>query len=856
MSLIIPDGYFFQDHLIWGDLGKGGILSRGYEVQFPDLSASDDDVYTSLETDIRLMLGSLRADEQLQLIYFTSSDFSEPLNRYESETVKSLIAICSDVRAELVQRFRQRMATETLIQGETRLWVSSKLPGFAKEDGRTVRGFDQVSKVVSRSFEQRSLFWNLLLSSYGGSVKALDNIGHYDELLKFWSPGQSRYPRCGDLDWLRPVSDLCRFSDIAPRMAPECGFYLDGQVVGVMVFKTMPRSTWMKTMEVFSSLTIPGLRVIVNMQPLPIDNEIRYEEERFSKLVSNIDPKSPNLQSEVGLDKHRDRMRRLLSNQTVPFMAQIIVIAHDRTRDGLDGKMEAIRAAIGKSGCETYQPLVPTSVIAFFNCAAMGFGPWVRYRDFYHKIDDLNLANMWLAAGSTPRADLEDATWITDGHLNNLIGGRCFIGAQPLHMLVAATTGAGKSVLLQTLVLQTAPQFKFIVVIDDGLSWMTTCQKLDPTRQPIIVRSNGDQTFNVFDTRRQPLSNEHLASATALVHLLVGQHADGDKDKLRHAVIAETISDVYRSAFRRWRKNNPQAHYDLCVKYGEEQEGEDLVMDNSFAQWTPDMFPTLFDLQDELHAEATQKGPHQDLCATLASLLRPWLRDGIYGPIVDGASNVDLGSTDISESDPLKVVHFELGEMGESESELRAVVGFLITNEVRNHIQGMPRGLRKQVVIEEMVSFLKIPNAEEIIVDYWQKMRKYNAQMVAVFQNYLTLLEASPKVAKAIVSNSSAMLLLRNHNRQDLEALSEFLARPLPEVIKDHITRFPKPNEFTNRDEAYAGFVYVQLGNEEPRYTVGRNYISQLVEDITSSSGDDFERKKQELNKIVRMDAA
>jgi len=135
-------------------------------------------------------------------------------------------------------------------------------------------------------------------------------------------------------------------------------------------------------------------------------------------------------------------------------------------------------------------------------------------------------------------------------------------------------------------------------------------------------------------------------------------------------------------------------------------------------------------------------------------------------------------------------------------------------------------------------------------------MRKYNAQMVAVFQNYLTLLEASPKVAKAIVSNSSAMLLLRNHNRQDLEALSEFLARPLPEVIKDHITRFPKPNEFTNRDEAYAGFVYVQLGNEEPRYTVGRNYISQLVEDITSSSGDDFERKKQELNKIVRMDAA
>jgi hypothetical protein len=147
-----------------------------------------------------------------------------------------------------------------------------------------------------------------------------------------------------------------------------------------------------------------------------------------------------------------------------------------------------------------------------------------------------------------------------------------------------------------------------------------------------------------------------------------------------------------------------------------------------------------------------------------------------------------------------------------------------------------------------------VPNAEEIIVDYWQKMRKYNAQMVAVFQNYSTLLEASPKVAKAIVSNSSALMLLRNHNRKDLEALSEYLPRPIPEVIKDHITRFPKPNEFANRDEAYAGFVYVQLGNEEPRYTVGRNYISDEVEQITSSSGDAFESKKAELKKVIKME--
>jgi hypothetical protein len=87
-------------------------------------------------------------------------------------------------------------------------------------------------------------------------------------------------------------------------------------------------------------------------------------------------------------------MRRLMSNQVMPFRAQIIVIAHDRTSDGLDIKMEALRAAIGKTGAEPHRPSVATSNLAFFNCATPGFGPWVRYPDYWHKIDDLNLANL------------------------------------------------------------------------------------------------------------------------------------------------------------------------------------------------------------------------------------------------------------------------------------------------------------------------------------------------------------------------------------------------------------------------------------------------------------------------------
>jgi type IV secretion system protein TrbE len=273
-----------------------------------------------------------------------------------------------------------------------------------------------------------------------------------------------------------------------------------------------------------------------------------------------------------------------------------------------------------------------------------------------------------------------------------------------------------------------------IVVIDDGSSWMTTCHRLDPRSRPIIVRANGDQTFNIFDTRGLPLTPEHLASATALCHLLLGKASDEDRDKLRAAVLAEAISQLYGTAYRAWRKDNPQLHFCLCrevaalLKFQEArgidsfsdaflearafsraceeglmefEEGigdasalaldrdpatQDFVRNMAFAKWMPAMFSTLSDLQDELHSCSHQRGPHQELCGILASLLRPWLRDGSYGRIVDGPSNIDLGAVDVQENDPLKVVHFELEKIGKAETELRAIVGFLITNAVRNHI--------------------------------------------------------------------------------------------------------------------------------------------------------------------------
>ena len=228
MELQVPTGYFLDDHQIWGDPGAGAIMSRTYAADFADLWASDDSAFDLLEGNCRLMMASLRQGERLQLHYYTSNNFKRPLDRYAEQTAKSKIEICSKVRRDIEARFRKLMNSERLIQANVRISLSAKLPSFVKDGGRKVRAFSDVFKIFARSFKQREQHFKLLMASQGGAIKGLGNQEHYEELLKFWSPGQARLPIFKDLDWMRTVDDLCRFSGLAPGQEPDSGFYMDG----------------------------------------------------------------------------------------------------------------------------------------------------------------------------------------------------------------------------------------------------------------------------------------------------------------------------------------------------------------------------------------------------------------------------------------------------------------------------------------------------------------------------------------------------------------------------------------------------------------------------------------------------
>ena len=149
------------------------------------------------------------------------------------------------------------------------------------------------------------------------------------------------------------------------------------------------------------------------------------------------------------------------------------------------------------------------------------------------------------------------------------------------------------------------------------------------------------------------------------------------------------------------------------------------VRNLAFAYFTPDEFPTHRMLQELMMLDPV--GSERDQIIEIATLILPWCRDGNYGCLFDGTSNLSLTG---------KIAHFELGYIPESAKELKAAAGFLITNHARKHIMTLPRALRKRNVYEEVARFLDIPGGQEIVQESYAQLRKFNCWNISIVQQY------------------------------------------------------------------------------------------------------------------------
>ena len=895
MNVHIPDCYAVDDLLVFGDITHG-VICQGIEVSIPDQSNVEVEVLNALESDLRTFLANLQEGERLQIQFYKDSDYHRELERFQNISEKgSMCRFSRRQRTERYERYAGRMAEGRLIQSNLRFYLSSRIRAPKLRGGLSRRAhYERTVSAYKQSFDQRIQIGDQLLKGYGGGMKALDSVGHLRELLRYFGPAASQLYLAEDIldDPQVNLMELARVGSASPLDGPDRGFFLDGHYFGVLALSTMPKHTFVGMMQILTGLAVPNFRVVVNCYPLSVEKEIlktEEEQEKLERSTENKKGRQAKLRVQAGMEKNALKVRRLMSNQVVPFRAQFVVIAHDETKEGLRSKMAALKGSIGKlGGIRYYEPNWEIATMNYYNAAIPGWS-FDGYDDFTHKLDDVNLVDL-LPIDGTPKGDLAKAEALYDGEAGNLIGIRTFSGEQgsemPLHSIIVGAKGSGKSLLVNDILVQTEPDYGYTVIVDNGLSYGVYTQCVEQGAAPIVIRSNGNYTFNPFDTRGLPLNNENLSSITALLSLLIGGAESPEKRRYREALMTSQVREIYADYYRRYRREHEDrlpgiAREALCVerwhkerssqgdgfidafvefrefqKDDPEEAGEwlgsypdsdiaefianpksEALLGNIvFAHFRPEEFPTLHDVQDEIAAKGRKRPatPESEEYAIIGKLLEVWLRDGPYGPIVDGVTNIDLRR---------KIVHFELGKIKESERELLAVAGFLIMNDVRNYIMTMRRGVRKRLILEELSAIMDMENGPKIARDYWERARKYNCWVLGILQNFARLYEQNPGVTGAILSNSDQVILLKSNNKKDLELVSQ--SYPIPEITKDAVMRFPIPGG--SGKDVFSGFGLVQIHDGRPKVTLGRNYAHDEMLYVSSSTGSVFEERSKQL---------
>ena len=449
-------------------------------------------------------------------------------------------------------------------------------------------------------------------------------------------------------------------------------------------------------------------------------------------------------------------------------------------------------------GAVVHHAIVPENARQLFYQTWPGW-TFGSYRAFDLPAEDSYLADM-IPWSATFTGHLEGAEAIYNGARGNLVGVRTRLGNTPQHGVLFGMTGAGKSVIVADLLAQVGHRFGFRLIVEEGLSHAVLTQTQGC--QPVIINPNGHLTINYLETCEAPLSPMHLAFSAGLCMLFCGNEGlDGERKAIRHAMIVENLQQLYTdifhdwivaneqaaeelrwrataidrylkqklpgsqlnfvdafAVFRDWERQNPEAASNFIqelpeaavVEFAKNPGTANFVRDLAFAYFRPEQFPSHSALIEQLLFNPRGGGREREESDRIGKLLRAWSRDGEKGRLFDGVSNIRIDG---------RVAHFELGQIPEHATEMRAAANFLVANYGRQKIITMPRSVPKIAIFEEAARTLEIPGGVRMIQEYYRQMRKFGCNILAVVQQY-DVLKAS-EVRGAMIGNSKMFLELK-----------------------------------------------------------------------------------------------
>ncbi len=881
-----PNGFFVRDLVLFNSLRRGGYVSKGFVFEAPDLTNSQIADLNDFQEQLCLLLASLHENQRLQIQYFSDSDYKTELLRYQQETERFTNAWTKRARNERFARYWEAMSERKLRRQRVVLYVSRALDNTPKTLTTNKALREYYLTLLDQLQSEFDHIYRLIVdifSSAGTRVTPMTDLDHFRHYKRFLNPSLSdRFDFDPSADFIPELSiqENCWHSE--GNGQSDFGFFMDGHYHSVIVLTRWPRTTYPGIIQRLTNLRLLDFSITVNVDPLPITKEISKEEKEHDRIAGDY-ASEKKISLLTVMEKKQRKIHALMQGQTIPFNALFFIRVWDKSKDGLNAKASAIKNAINSmNSAQYFESNLPSTSKNLFFQTWPGW-TWGRYEFRKLYSEHRFLADM-LPVTSTFTGHLATAEAIYDGPSNNLVGIETFSGSEdnksPQHAVLLGMSGAGKSVSICDLLSQTEGYFAYTVIIEEGLSYGIYTQTVDEGARPIIIHPDGDITINYLDTKGLPLTPDHLSAATALVARMIGTSTQEDKQMLRQAQVAKYINLIYEDSFQDWQKKRHDELLDISrhalalqkfriermppgattldtfadfrdwkvshrteaeeflasfneaevLRFLKEPKTSKEVRNLAFAYFKPEEFPTHRMLQELMMLDPI--GAERDQIMEIATLILPWCRDGNYGCLFDGTSNLSLTG---------KIAHFELGYIPESAKELKAAAGFLITNHARKHIITLPRALRKRNVYEEVARFLDIPGGQEIVQESYAQLRKFNCWNISIVQQYARFKQS--RIRSAVFGNSRQFFIMRQNDRADLEDMAKDIA--LPEVTQHAIMNYPLPDHQSG--QKYSPFTYFHTDSMRNLCGTVHNISSSEMLYCSSSSGEHFDKRAREL---------
>jgi hypothetical protein len=886
MAIPSPDGYLTHGLISWGlALSPNTYVAKGAEIKLPDLRSASVGWLNRFHEQTGNFLASIGEEWTAQVFWTVDNDYAEPLERYHAQTEKLADEGALSRWAEFTRRERYGRYVDAMLRGKLRrerlfVFIAKRMSNVPKKV--KTEQVDELYAQAAQSFDHKL---NDLANAVDEvEVNPLGDEEHAIIFRRFFNPSLAGVSLSGDNFEYVPqetILDNCWYSDAVTFKVEDQGycFKMDDHYHSVIVLKRWPAMTYPGIMNALTGCLSLDYCITQTIFPLKLAGEIKKAEGEIARLSGDLQHQGKASAAKV-IERKQNKVHKLMGGYARPFNVATVIRIWDTTIRGLSSKALAVKTAIqSMNGAQYHQVNHPVEAQRLFYESFPGWtGGKLRGWDLYAESDFMG---DMLPMSSTFTGELADAEAIYEGNQNNLIGVRTFAGkpASPQHGIMFGMSGAGKSVAMIDLLTQTEGHYGYTAIIEEGLSYGIYTRMMGG--EPIVVQPNSRFTINYFDTEGNMLTPEHLSMCTALLMRMSGGGAGGDTAVIRESMIGEYLHSLYSDAFEDWRTRNETTYLRVCriatlmdrtlerrnrpsetlmdvhnefreierakpakfeemlAEIGEDEAiafSKDLhksqqVMNLAFAYFERTDFPTHSALVETMTFGPLDHHKEEEV-SFLASMLSAWkAHGGKYGQLFDGYTNIDLTGR--------KITHFELGYIPESAKELKAAAGFLISNQIRQHVLRMPRGIRKRLIFEEVSRFLDVPGGDKILAESYAQLRKFGAWVIIVTQQYAQL-KGMP-LLPVIVGNSKMALLLKQKDAEDVEDFGNRLG--LSEVSRKALMSYPLPEH--QKGAKFSSFLAVSDSGSG----TGRIYARPEMLWVASSNGDDFEKRVKLLER-------